>query len=443
MLNRLAPKPDSVLIVDDSALQRAHTASLCRRAGIDLIYEAGNGIEALELLSMLVLTPGAMILDLEMPGMDGVELIQQLQQRNLLLPVIIVSGREQALIDSIATMTRSMGFHVPGALRKPLQAGGLERALREYGEALTYPVARVEPDLPSLGPIDLGQAIDRGEIIVHYQPKVDIRTGIIRGLEALARWTHPVHGMIPPNRFIPLAESNGLIRPLTLSVIPQVLARLAGWNARGLRWSVSINLSPSLLDDADLVPVIVEMVQKYGVAPAQIVFEITESSVASHLSVALGVLARLRLKGFGLSIDDYGTGFSSMLQLARIPFTELKIDRSFVHGAHQRKRSRVLLQSALDMARQLGLITVAEGIETIEDWLLLQSFDCCVGQGYLIARPMPAEDLPAWLHLHRERLCSLRQERRAPPARPYTFPPSGRPGDMPGLAVAHRPASSP
>jgi EAL domain-containing protein (putative c-di-GMP-specific phosphodiesterase class I)/ActR/RegA family two-component response regulator len=408
MLNRLAPKPDSVLIVDDSALQRSHAASLCRRAGIDLIYEAGNGIEALELLSMLVLAPGVMILDLEMPGMDGVELIQQLHQRNMALPVIIVSGREQALIDSIATMTRSMGFHVPGAMRKPLLARDLDRALREYGEALTYPVARDEPDLPSVRLADLGHAIDAGEITVHYQPKVDIRTGIIRGLEALARWPHPVHGMIPPNRFIPMAEEHGLIRPLTLSVIPQVLAQLAGWNARGLRWSVSINLSPSLLDDADLVPVIVDLVQRHGVAPAQIVFEITESSVASHLSVSLGVLARLRLKGFGLSIDDYGTGFSSMLQLARIPFTELKIDRSFVHGAHQRKRSRVLLQSALDMARQLGLVTVAEGIETIEDWLLLQSFDCCVGQGYLIARPMPAQALPAWLHAHRERLCSLR-----------------------------------
>jgi EAL domain-containing protein (putative c-di-GMP-specific phosphodiesterase class I)/ActR/RegA family two-component response regulator len=408
MLNRLAPKPDSVLIVDDSALQRSHAASLCRRAGIDLVYEAGNGIEALELLSMLVLAPGVMILDLEMPGMDGVELIQQLQQRNMALPVIIVSGREQALIDSIATMTRSMGFHVPGAVRKPLHACDLERALREYCEALTYPVARDEPDLPSVRPADLSHAIDAGEITVHYQPKVDIRTGIIRGLEALARWPHPVHGMIPPNRFIPMAEQHGLIRPLTLSVIPQVLAQLAGWNARGVRWPVSINLSPSLLDNVDLVPVIVDLVQRHGVAPSQIVFEITESSVASHLSVSLGVLARLRLKGFRLSIDDYGTGFSSMLQLARIPFTELKIDRSFVHGAHQRKRSRVLLQSALDMARQLGLVTVAEGIETIEDWLLLQSFDCCVGQGYLIARPMPAQALPAWLHAHRERLCSLR-----------------------------------
>jgi len=441
MLNRVAPKPDSVLIVDDSPVQRAHTVAMCRRAGIELIYEAGNGIEALELLAMLVLTPGVMILDLEMPDMDGVELVHNLHVQGMSLPVIIVSGREQALIDSIATMTRSMDFQVLGALRKPLQIGALERALREYGDALTYPVApRTEPDLPPVGPVDLGQAIDRGDIIVHYQPKVDIRTGIIRGLEALARWTHPRYGMIPPNRFIPMAEENGLIRPLTLSVIPQVLARLAGWNARGLRWSVSINLSPSLLDDADLVPVIVEMVQRYGVAPAQIVFEITESSVASHLSVSLGVLARLRLKGFGLSIDDYGTGFSSMLQLARIPFTELKIDRSFVHGAHQRKRSRVLLQSALDMARQLGLVTVAEGIETIEDWLLLQSFDCCVGQGYLIARPMPAEDLPTWLQAHRERLCSLRQERRTPSSPSYEFSTAGRPGDTPTLAVDHRPA---
>jgi EAL domain-containing protein (putative c-di-GMP-specific phosphodiesterase class I) len=140
----------------------------------------------------------------------------------------------------------------------------------------------------------------------------------------------------------------------------------------------------------------------------QIVLEITETSLVDCMGAALGVLARLRLKGFGLSIDDYGTGFSSMQQLARIPFTELKIDRSFVHGAHQRSNLRVILQSALDMARQLDLVTVAEGIETMEDWHLLQECGCGIGQGYLIAKPMAASAFPLWLRQHQTRLTELR-----------------------------------
>ena len=145
----------------------------------------------------------------------------------------------------------------------------------------------------------------------------------------------------------------------------------------------------------------------HGLQTEQIVLEITESSVVDCMGVALGVLARLRLKGLGLSIDDYGTGFSSMQQLARIPFSELKIDRSFVHGAHKRTNLRVILQSALDMSRQLGLVTVAEGIETLPDWQLVRDSGCGVGQGFLISPAMPAELVPEWIHSHERRLLAL------------------------------------
>jgi len=195
-----------------------------------------------------------------------------------------------------------------------------------------------------------------------------------------------------------------------MSVMDQALGQAAVWNARGLRLSVAVNLSPRLLERPGLVQEISSLVERHGLQAEQVVLEITESHVVAYLGTALGVLARLRLKGFGLSIDDYGTGFSSMQQLARIPFTELKIDRSFVHGAHQRKNLRVILQSALEMARQLDLVTVAEGIETAEDWNLLQQFGCVVGQGYLIARPMPATDMPKWLKSHQTRLASLRSD---------------------------------
>ncbi len=406
----IPPGIASLLVVDDSVVQRRHAVALCRELGIELIYEAGNGREALELLSMLILRPSLMIVDLEMPCMDGVELIQQLHRRQLDIPFIVASGREIALIQSVETMSGVLGLRVLAGLQKPLKLDQLAGALARYSERHS---AAPEEDAGAQAPFaedELAQAIDHGEIVAHYQPKVDMRTGIVRGVEALARWQHPKLGLIPPGRFIALAEQAGLIHALTLAIMEQALAQAAIWNSRGLKLSVAVNFSPRLLDAPGLVEESSALLEHHSLQAEQIVLEITEGSVAACLGAALGVLARLRLKGFGLSIDDYGTGFSSMQQLARIPFTELKIDRSFVHGAHQGKNMRVILQSALDMAARLELITVAEGIETLEDWRLLQELGCTVGQGYLIAKPMPAAALPRWLKSHHRRLPELRAE---------------------------------
>ena len=408
----------SLLIVDDSGVQRAHAVALCRELGVQMIYEASSGLEALELLSLLVLPPDLLIIDLEMPGMDGVELIQQLQQRRLAIPLIVASSRESSLIQSVETLARNLGLPVLAGLQKPLRAGPVRAALDRYGPAIAS-MRETPADDPAtaISPSALAAAIEAGEIDVHYQPKVDIRTGIVRGVEALARWHRPGIGFVRPDRFIALAEQEGLIHPLTISVMEQSLAQAAGWNAHGLKLSMAINLSPSLLDRPSLVQEITSLASLNALPASQVVLEITESSVVDCMGAALGVLARLRLKGFGLSIDDYGTGFSSMQQLARIPFTELKIDRSFVHGAHQRSNLRVILQSALDMARQLDLVTVAEGIETVEDWRLLQDCGCVIGQGYLIAKPMPASEMRPWLKRHPQSIRMLRAEGASPVAR--------------------------
>jgi EAL domain-containing protein (putative c-di-GMP-specific phosphodiesterase class I)/FixJ family two-component response regulator len=401
------PLIESLLVVDDSAVQRQNTVAQFRKLGIELIYEAGNGNEALELLSLLILPPSVMIVDLEMPGMDGVELIQQLQQRKLDIPFIVASNREDALIHSVENMSRVLGMPVLAGLQKPLKLAEIRAALKRYGDV---PGAVAEKPARMAAPFskaELASAIENGEIIPYYQPKVDISTAMVRGVEVLARWQHPRMGLVAPDRFIPLAEQEGLIHALTFSIMAQALTQAAIWNSHGLKLSIAINLSARLLDSPGLVQEVSALVERHALPAKQIILEVTESSVVAYLGTALGVLARLRLKGFGLSIDDYGTGFSSMQQLARIPFTELKIDRSFVHGAHQRKHSRVILQSALDMAQRLELVTVAEGVETLEDWRLLQEFGCSIGQGYLIAKPMPAAGLTPWLKSHRSRLHEL------------------------------------
>ncbi len=400
----------SLLVVDDSVVQRQHAVALCRALGVGLVYEAGNGREALELLSMLVLRPSLMIIDLAMPDMDGVELIQQLHQRQLDIPFIVASGRENALIQSVETMSGVLGLQVLAGLQKPLELDQLADALGHFSEPQGVAPDK-EPEIQApLGAADLARAIEQGEIVPYYQPKLDLRTGIVRGVEALARWQHPEMGLILPGRFIPLMEEQGLVHALTLSMMEQTLAQAAIWNTRGLKLSVAVNFSPRLLDAPGLVEECAALLARHALHAEQIILEITESSVVACLGAALGVLARLRIKGFGLSIDDYGTGFSSMQQLARVPFTELKIDRSFVHGAHRRKNLRVILQSALDLARRLELVPVAEGIETVEDWRLLQELGCAVGQGYLIAKPMPAASLPQWVKSQHKRLRTLRAE---------------------------------
>jgi EAL domain-containing protein (putative c-di-GMP-specific phosphodiesterase class I)/ActR/RegA family two-component response regulator len=402
----------SLLIVDDSVVQRTQAVALCRELGVQMIYETASGTEALELLGMLVLPPDLMILDLEMPGMDGIELIEELHRRQMFIPLIVASSRELALIEAVETMARNLGMPILTGLRKPLRQETLREALAGWGVAQRGAPGAARPKAtPAFETAELAQAIAANRIELHYQPKVDMLTGIVRGVEALARWQHPRLGFVPPDQFIAVAEREGMIRALTTSVMSRALGQAAHWNAHGLRLSMAINLSPRLLESVSIVQQIVDLVAHHGLRPDQVMLEITESSVVDCMGVSLGVLARLRLKGLGLSIDDYGTGFSSMQQLARIPFNELKIDRSFVRDASRRPNLRVILQSALDMARQLGLSSVAEGIETMEDWKLVQACGCNVGQGYQIARPMPADDLPRWLREHQLRLPELRADR--------------------------------
>ncbi len=394
---------DSVLIVDDSGVQRGIGVAVCRELRIPQVHEAGNGLEALALLEKLPAQPALLIVDLEMPAMDGPELLSALGARGMRAPIVVASSRERALMDSVQDMGAALGLRILGALQKPITLASLgallqnklHTAVEQQGPAQRQ---AVDPEL-------LRAALARGDISVHYHPQVEIGTGLIRGVEALARWQDAKEGWIGPDVFIPVAEQHGLIRELTLHVMDTAMRQTAIWSRHGLDLSIAINLSPILLERGELVQEISELQQQHGLRAEQIVLEVTESSLLRDLAIALGVLTRLRLRGFRLSLDDYGTGFSSMQQLARIPFTELKIDRTFVHGAHERDSLQVILRSALEMASRLGIETVAEGVESLEDWRLLRQYGCKLAQGWLLAKAMPGGELEAWLPtLQRRRL---------------------------------------
>jgi EAL domain-containing protein (putative c-di-GMP-specific phosphodiesterase class I)/FixJ family two-component response regulator len=400
------PTIHSVLIVDDSAAQRAYAVALCNELGITDVREASNGQEALALLGGLPKPPDLLIIDLEMPTMDGPELLTRLSQTGIRSPIIVASSRERSLLHSVQDMGGGMGLCLIGALQKPLRLDALSDILRNWDSAAEKRTQ--DASALSLDPEALRNGIDCGEIVVHYQPQIAVHSGELHGVEALARWNHPTLGLVNPDHFIHLAENHGLIHKLTLEVMNQAMLQTAMWNAQGMDLSVAINLSPLLLESQDLLQEISSLQQCYGLRAERVVLEITETSLMRDLSVALSVLTRLRLRGFGLSLDDYGTGFSSMQQLARIPFTELKIDRSFVHGVHERESVQVMLRSALEMAMRLGLNTVAEGVESVEDWRLLQEYGCTFVQGWLMGKAMPAPDVAVWATSHEDRRRTLR-----------------------------------
>jgi EAL domain-containing protein (putative c-di-GMP-specific phosphodiesterase class I)/FixJ family two-component response regulator len=400
--------PTRVLVVDDSTLQREFAVELCVEIGIDSVLQAADGLEAIELLRQDSEIE-AIILDLEMPGMDGVQVLHELVRLQLDPAIVVASSRESVLLNVVESMGKSLGLRLLGVLQKPISLEQLAGSLGRYS-AIMQRDERENAELhngPELTEEDVQLALQRGEFISFFQPKVALYDGRLCGVEALIRWQHPTHGLLPPSAFIGLVEAGKYISPVTLHMLEMSLRYCKVWHEAGLALSFSINVSAHSLADSKLADAIIDRVAASGIAPGFVILEITESAIMTDLSITLGTLARLRLKGFGLSIDDYGTGFSCMLQLSRVPCTELKIDRAFVNGASNKQHLRIMLESALDIARKLNLKVVAEGMETREDWQLLRDLECGEAQGYFVAKPMPGEGLLPWWRANQARLQAL------------------------------------
>jgi EAL domain-containing protein (putative c-di-GMP-specific phosphodiesterase class I) len=244
---------------------------------------------------------------------------------------------------------------------------------------------------------DLSNAIREGKMDIYFQPKVDVRSRQVVGVEALVRWNHPTEGILHPNTFVPLAEENDLICELTMSVCQQALEHAVRLKKEGFNLNIGINISVDALNDLGWPDKIEAQIKAFGLQPSSITFEITESRLMENIAVALDILSRLSLKRFNLSIDDFGTGYSSMEQLQRIPFSELKIDRAFVRGASEDPSARAILESNQLLAKKLNMTIVAEGVETQEDWNLVTELGCDQVQGFFVARPMPVDELCVWL----------------------------------------------
>ncbi len=381
----------SILLVEDHGFQRRLGLRLLADLGLTRLHEAADGFQALDLLRALPEPPDVVLVDLDMPGMDGVEFIGIVAQERLARSIAVVSAMEPALLHTVQVMAKASGLRVLGCIEKPLTPGKLTTVLSLF-ETEAGGGTVVSDMVVSLD--EAREALARGEIVPFFQPQAEFGNGKIIGVEALARWRLADGRMVPPAVFVPVMEAGGLIDELTSLMLVQSCAWWKRWQARGLDLKISVNVSAQNLTGPEVADRYEAVLREHGLSPEQVILEITESSVMSDTARGLGMLARLRLKGFGLSVDDFGTGYSSLSQLSQIPFTELKIDRGFVSGAPGQPRKRAMIETSLDLARKLDLKVVAEGVETIEEWQLLAGLGCDFAQGYLISQPVAGEQLP-------------------------------------------------
>jgi len=384
----------NVLLVDDDYIMHRVTTMILNDLGIDRVQSALSGHQALEILEQPQLAIDIIICDLQMPEMDGIEFIRHLSKWNYSGSLILLSGEDIRILKTVETLAIEHELKVLGILEKPVTLAKMRHLLETYDrvndESTVLPAEEFSLD-------ELSHAITAGELDTYFQPKIDIKTKQIVGVEALVRWLHPTKGIISPNSFIPMAEEHKLISELTLAVCQKALQYAATWQEQGIELDLALNISIDALNDLEWPNVIATQVEASGLQPTAITLEITESRLMEHILVALDILGRLRLKRFNLSIDDFGTGYSSMENLQRIPFSELKIDRAFVRGASDDASARAILESSVLLAKKLDMKIVAEGVETEADWNLVAELGCDQVQGYYIAKPMPADQLCEWL----------------------------------------------
>jgi EAL domain-containing protein (putative c-di-GMP-specific phosphodiesterase class I) len=385
-----------LMVVEDHDFQRETLVEMLNRLRAKSVHSASDGRKALDVLAQLRSPVDVIICDIEMPSMDGLEFMRRIGQAGFRGSVIIASSLDPALLAAAETMTEAYGIRLLGTMSKPITQAALEARLMRHDPAPPVRQPRFTPRA-AFTLDEILHGIEQNEFEPYFQPKVELPTRRVIGMEVLARWRHPQQGLVLPAAFVKILEDAGKIDELMWLMMRKGIAFCGTLNATGLESSIAVNMSLKSLGNVELASRVAELARAHSLAASNIVLEITETAVTTNLGAVLENLTRLRIKGFGLSIDDFGTGYATMQQLTRIPFTELKIDRSFVTNAATNEAARVILSSSLEMGRKLKIKAVAEGVETQRDWDLLLELGCDLAQGFFIAEPMDARNYLKWI----------------------------------------------
>lgn len=335
--------------------------------------------------TFLAVNPDVIMLDLRLPDEDGVELMRYLSAKQCTAKVIVVSGADGRTIAAATSIARQRKIDIVGTLSKPVDIVDLESMLK--------PLSRASREITPEG---ISAGILAGEFIVHFQPKVRLDdNGNLRmeGVEALVRWKHPTRGLLYPDTFIPVAQGTPAIVDITHFVTKTAIKAVRTWLEQGHEISVGINIDGGLLNDLTLPDRIEAWAKEAGVPTRLITLEMTESAAMADPAATMDILTRMRIKNFNVSMDDFGTGFSSLVQLYRLPFNELKIDKSFVMDLKKNKEAKAIVETLALLGQRLGIKSCAEGIEDKEAAEFVRKCGCQLGQGYLFSKAVEADKI--------------------------------------------------
>jgi EAL domain-containing protein (putative c-di-GMP-specific phosphodiesterase class I) len=395
----------TAMVVEDSPVQRDHMAGLLRQAGFGDVLEACDGIDALRKLDARGRPVELVLTDLDMPGMDGIELIRHLRELELAAALVVASARAPRLAEASTSMEHSAArLALLGTALKPLHFDVLNEILQRADIAqLRDATSSGLPDCD-----EVASALAAGEFLPYYEPRIDVASGMLRGLDVLPCWLHPDRGLIRGARFLPALHGTEWIAPLAAAIAGQALRQLRAWHDIGLvTLAMSIKLPVETLADRAQVEQLSALVRELGLAPRCVTWECAEPVLVGGAPLSIANLAHLGVRGFGLGLGGYRAGHTTQQHLARCPLTELRIDHVIVHQAAQHPARKVLVEQSIAAAHQMGMVVVAEGVELAEDLALLRSLGCELAQGVLVAAPMPGAALVGWIKGNRRRLKEL------------------------------------
>ena len=383
------------LVAQADLSERRALVALLGQLGAGQVTDVADGAAALQALEASA-TPrvNVALIDLDLPGMDGLTLLRRLGEIQCAARLVVTGAQPAGLLFSVETLAEAFGIELLGAIARPVTAVTLKPVLENYTPLPRFAQTPAEPRFTFQ---QVGIGLQKRQFEPYFQPKIELATGQVKGLEVFARWNHPEHGVLGPASFVDALGESGRIDFLDWSMIELSVERQRWLQDQDIAIPISLNIASETLAHPAFVRQMSACLERHGVDATDVTFEISESSVLNTDPDFIERLVRLRMMGFGLAIDDYGTGRSNLQLLARIPFTELKIDRSFVDGASRRLPLSTLLRSCLSLAHSLDRKSVAVGVETRRDWDFLQALGCTYAQGYHIANPMPATAFPAWL----------------------------------------------
>lgn len=377
----------SVYILDDDPQYTQLLRGICRTCQLDAV----TFTTATQFLKDIP-REGILVLDLKMPSCDGIDVIRELAACHSTLKLILVSGYDSGVLNSAKTLAEACDLPVVAVFNKPIQVNSfreaLNKALQVDSKVTQFPATKTTVSVE-----ELSKAIDNNELFLQYQPQYNLKLDAIVGFEALVRWQHSEFGVLYPDSFIELAEKHQLISGITRRVLIMAFEQLSIWLQSGENWHVSVNISANDLAQINLPEYLCELQKKYNVPSSNMMLELTESAATGSMINALDILNRLRLRGFSLSVDDFGTSYSSLSKLHDAPFNELKIDRKFITDLKTDDKSLAIAKTCTTLAKMLNMQVVAEGVEDQETMEILRGLDCDLIQGYYISKPLSSVDV--------------------------------------------------